>query len=113
MNTYVLKTYNTKDAHSYWENEVGAFLLLAAQERIDQSLVRFLGSYKQGDTHNMLLEYADRGTLEDYFRSVAPPSLSGDILMFWDRLFSVLKALARIHALDRPDGFRGPDILVG
>ena len=72
-----------------------------------------MGSYKQGDTYNMLLEYADRGTLEEFFRSVAPPSLGGHIVMFWDRLFNVLKALSRVHATERPDGFHGPDILIG
>ena len=112
-NTYVLKTYNTRDANSYFNNEVDAFNKLAHRNLTDQSLIQFFGSYKQGDTYNILLEYADRGTLEDFFRNVTPPSLSEDVVMFWGRLFSIIKALSRIHALERPDGFCGPDILIG
>lgn len=111
-NTYVLKTYNTKDAHDYYQNEVDAFKKLA-KNRTDQSLIQFLGSYRQGDIYNILLEYADCGTLEDYFRKVSPPSLGEDIIRFWKGLFNVIKALSRIHEIERPDGFRGPDVLIG
>lgn len=112
-NTYVLKTYNTKDADSYYTSEVDAFKKLATKKGVDESLIQFLGSYKQGDTYNILLEYADRGTLEDFFGKVPPPSLSEDIVMFWGRFFNVIQALVRIHGTERPEGFRGPDILIG
>lgn len=112
-NTYVLKTYNTKDAKDYFENEVDAFRKLATKNGIEKSLIQFFGGYKQGDTYNILLEYADCGTLEDFFQNVTPPSLGEDIEMFWGRLFNVIQALSHIHKLARPDGFRGPDILIG
>jgi hypothetical protein len=112
-NTYVLKTYNTKDADSYYANEVDAFMKLSTKKGVDENLIKLLGSYKQGDTYNILLEYADRGTLEDFFQKTNPPSLGHDILLFWSRLFNVIKALQRIHATERPDGFCGPDILIG
>lgn len=95
----------------YFENEVDAFTKLATKD--DPSLIQFLGSYRQGNTYNILLEYADRGTLEDYFQRVAPPSLGKDIVMFWERLFKVTQALSRIHKTERRDSFRGPDILIG
>ena len=112
-NTYVLKTYDTKDASKYFDNEVDAFKKLATKDRKDQSLIRYFGSFKQGDSHNILLEYADLGTLENYFERVTPPSLAEDVVMFWGRLFNVLKALSRIHENERPSGFCGPDILIG
>lgn len=86
---------------------------LTTKRKIDEHLIQFLGSYKQGDTYNILLEYADRGTLGDFFKENIPPSLGEDILIFWRRLFNIIKALRRIHATARPDGFRGPDILIG
>jgi hypothetical protein len=79
----------------------------------DESLIKLLGSYKQGDTYNILLEYADRGTLEDFFQTTRPPSLGEDIILFWSRLFNVIKALLRIHSAERPDDFSGPSILIG
>lgn len=111
-NTYVLKTYNTKDADKYYANEVDAFMKLS-KKGVDENLIKLLGSYKQGDTYNILLEYADRGTLEDFFQTTPPPSLGEEIIVFWSRLFNVIKALQRIHATERPDGFCGPDILIG
>jgi hypothetical protein len=111
--TYVLKTYNTKEADIYYEKEVDAFKKLATKDEMDQCLIQFLGNYRQGDTYNILLEYADRGTLEDFFKKEQPPKLGRDVVTFWSRLFNVLKALSRIHETDRPDGFLGPDILIG
>lgn len=112
-NTYVLKTYNTKDADRYYTTEVDAFMKLSTKKEAGESLIKLLGSYKQGDTYNILLEYADRGTLEDFFQTTDPPTRGKDINNFWSGLFSVIKALQRIHATERPDGFDGPDILVG
>jgi serine/threonine protein kinase len=111
-NTYVLKTYNTKDAAKYYANEVDAFMKLNKKGH-DESLIKLLGSYKQGDTYNILLEYADRGTLEDFFLTTPPPSLGEEIIVFWSRLFNVIKALHCIHETERPDDFRGPAILIG
>lgn len=112
-NTYVLKTYNTKDADIYYANEVDAFMKLSTKNAVDENLIKLMGSYKQGDTYNILLEYADRGTLEDFFQNTTPPSLGHDIIVFWSRLFNVIKALQRIHVTERPDGFCDPDILIG
>ena len=113
VNTYVLKTYNTSDAKRYYENEVQAFKKIASKDREDKSIIQFLGSYKQSDTYNILLEYADCLTLEDFFRNVTPPSFSKDIALFWQRFFDLLKALSYIHIIERPDGLTGPDILIG
>lgn len=112
-NTYVLKTYNTKDAHTYFENEVNAFKNLTSKQGTSKNLIQFLGSYRQGSTYNILLEYADRGTLEDFFQRESLPTLGDDIFMFWERILHVMKALSSIHSTERPDGFCGPDILIG
>ena len=62
----------------------------------------------------MLLEYADRGTLENYFFNVSPPTTGDDILRFWEALLEITKALCNIHSLkpgkDVPSGL---DILQG
>lgn len=47
----------------------------------------------------MLLEYADRGTLEQYFKSVQPPSSGEDTIKFWRGLFKTLGALVAIHSV--------------
>ena len=57
----------------------------------------------------MLLEYADRGTLEQYFNTVQPPSSGEDILKFWCELFKTLRALAAIHNVQPSDSAASSD----
>ena len=45
----------------------------------------------------MLLEYADRGTLEQYFNTAQPPSSGEGIINVWRELCKILPALAAIH----------------
>ena len=78
-----------------------------------ESVVAFYGSFKTKGTYNVLLEFADRGTLEDYFHSARPPSTADDILMFYERFFQVNKALTRIHELKPEKDVKGFDILQG
>ena len=108
-----MKTYNTRDADDYYDNEVRAFKYIAARDEIDKSFIQYLGSYQQGGTYNILLEFADGGTLEDFFQYTAPPTSSEQILMFWERFFNVVKALSLIHEYEGPEGVKGPDVLVG
>jgi serine/threonine protein kinase len=73
-------------------------------------IIGFHGSFTRGDTHNVLLEFADKGTLEDYFRTQIPPVDPEDIINFWQALFKILDALRHIHQLD---GTGGPLIFHG
>ena len=53
----------------------------------------------------MLLEYADQGTLEDYFEHTDRPATEREIAEFWDGLLGILGALKAIHGTPE----RGPD----
>jgi len=68
-------------------------------EKVEENIVTFHGSWQQGDTFNILLEYADKGSLSDYFQKVPPPQEGKDIVMFWKSFIEVVKALCRIHEL--------------
>jgi serine/threonine protein kinase len=63
-----------------------------------ESIIKFHGSYTHGNDFNILLEYADKGTLEEYFQRQTPPNRSGDIIKFWDGLFQLIKAVKTIHS---------------
>src|SRR5436305_11627172 len=93
-NTIILKRYLTKDAEEAYKQEVTGFRSL----RHCESIISFYGSYKHGDDYNILLEFADKGSLEEYFLKETPPSRGEDIIKFWDRLFQLIKALRAIHA---------------
>lgn len=93
--TFVLKTYNTADAERYYHNEVNGFLNLG----INTNIIGFHGSFVWDGTYNVLLEYADRGTLEQYFHTIPPPSSGEGTTKFWRELFRTLGALAAIHGV--------------
>jgi len=92
-----LKTYVTRDAEKYYENEKNAFMYLRTTGRPDPSLIGFYGSYVHDGTFNIILEYAKEGTLEDYFQNISPPSSGQDITKLWDGLLRLIGALSRIH----------------
>jgi hypothetical protein len=107
-NTFVLKTYFTSDAEKYYNTEVGAFRVIGP----NSSIIGFRGSFTRGDTYNVLLEYADKGTLEDFFRTQDPPTDGEEIIQFWEALFQIIDALRRIHEV-KSDGISGPPVLSG
>ena len=51
------------------------------------------------DVYNIILEFADKGNLEDYMKAVQPPSSIKDMVDFWDGLFSITHGLAFIHGM--------------
>ena len=99
--TYVLKTYRTKHAKRYYRSEVDGFKRLrygGPNGKPCTQIIGFYGNFTQGDSYNILLEYADQGTLEDYFRNTPSPSNGIDIVTFWDGLLcGVFEALKIIH----------------
>ena len=69
-------------------------------------LIGFHGAYEHNDTFNILLEFADGGTLEDLFDRSPRPEQPRERLDFWSRLFGGLfKALNLIHQIkgNHPD----------
>jgi len=63
------------------------------------SIIKFYGSYIHRDEFNVLLEFADKGSLEEYFQRESPPSQSADIIQFWEGLFQLIKGLKTIHSV--------------
>ena len=113
MNTFVLKTYKTKDAEKYCRAEVDAFTKIQSGNRHHhQCIIGFYGSFVRDGTYNILLEYANKGTLEQYFQTTAPPQSGKDILKFWRELFAVIQALYIFHNA-RPSDYDGEHNFLG
>lgn len=94
--TYILKQYHhTENAEKDYNAEVQAFGILGSVE----GLIGFKMGYEQGNTYNVILEDADKGTLEDYFKNTEPPSTSIDIHNFWKGILNLLPAVMKIHAV--------------
>jgi serine/threonine protein kinase len=67
----------------------------------------------QGETYNIILEFADQGTLEEYFHKTGPPARGEDIMDFWKGMFETIKALQCIHQAGGKGPNEGPQILHG
>lgn len=87
----MVKRYLEKDEY---KQEVKNF----SNSKHSESIIRFHGSYIHGDSYNILLEFADKGSLDEYFQKQMPPSRGRDIIKFWDSLLQLIKALKAIHS---------------
>jgi serine/threonine protein kinase len=65
--------------------------------RSSRGMIDFYGSFHYQGSHNIILECADQGSLEDYFREVDKPSGAEDIAEFWSGMFAITEALMAIH----------------
>ncbi|KAF2687076.1 kinase-like protein [Lentithecium fluviatile CBS 122367] len=100
--TFVLKTCPARNDHHHYD-EVQAYKDMRTEHDVMSNMVRFFGSWKQGHTYYMLLEYADGGTLESFLQDTAPPTKREHIIMFWERMFDLIKLIARIHKHPNPN----------
>jgi serine/threonine protein kinase len=90
----LLKRYPTKEGEPHYNKKISGFRSV----RQADSIIKFYGSYIHGEHYNILLEYADKGSLEEYFKRESPPSRGIDIIKFWEGLFQLIKGLKAIHS---------------
>lgn len=108
---YVLKTFRSRDAEINYNNERAAFSLLRGSKP-HPHIVCYYGSFRHSDTFNIILEYADRGDLEQYLQNTNPPSNAADIVNLWEGMSGLLLALLKIHGLQL-DSAKGPRTMTG
>lgn len=96
-NTFVIKTYTCKNSEQRYRRELHAFQELRASINPTTGTIFFYGSYWQHDTYNIILEYANSGTLEEYFQNVVPPSKSEGIMKFWESMLNLINALRNLY----------------
>lgn len=94
----MLKSYApSPGAKLFYSNKIQAFRKVDnARGNRKSNIIGFRGSFTRGDSYNLLLEYADQKTLEDYFKR-EPPTESEDIIRFWEELFEIVFAVNIIH----------------
>ncbi|KAH8590626.1 hypothetical protein B0O99DRAFT_675870 [Bisporella sp. PMI_857] len=110
-NKLVLKTYFGKYSDIYFNNEVNAFRKI--RSCCASSIIGFYGGFKHGNRCNILLEFADKGTLERYFKEITPPTSGEDINRFWKHLFQLAGALHSIHEVQASSAMSDPRPLQG
>ncbi|KAK5720388.1 hypothetical protein LTR17_015025 [Elasticomyces elasticus] len=95
--TYVLKVYDGPDAQKHHDSEVNAYGKIQTGGLHTESLLRYYGTYTYEGMYHVILEYADVGTLEEYFKTVPIPTEGKDIIALWRGVFALADAVFRIH----------------
>lgn len=68
-----------------------------AGSRDAEGLIEFYGSFEYRGTFNIILQYADAGTLEQMFAQRDPPDTGEMMIAFWANLFQIIKGICEIH----------------
>ncbi|MDI1492535.1 MAG: hypothetical protein OHK93_003749 [Ramalina farinacea] len=97
---YVIKSYRTHEAQDCYETECNGFRKLRQDSKPPANIIAFYGNFMWGSSRNILLEYADCGTLKDYMKDKAPPVRAEDIERFWNNVLALLDGLLTIHGKD-------------
>jgi len=101
--TFVLKSFENEipDGKEQYDQELNSFANILHAGN-DPYIVSFFGSFKHGDTFNIILEYANEGTLEDLMQNTPPPKSPGDLYELWGALLRLLQGLTTLHNLRFP-----------
>lgn len=104
----MLKTFENEipDGKEQYDQELNSFASILHAGN-DPNIVSFFGSFKHGDTFNIILEYANEGTLEDLMQNTQPPKKPEHLYELWGALLKLLQGLTTLHNLNFPseDGF--------
>lgn len=107
-----MKTYRTPEAEEYFKAEREAFVKLRYDEQPHPNIIEYYGSFVREGTYNIILEYADRKSLDEYMRDTDAPTSVQEIMLFWSRFFAILDGLVQIHGTPGT-GSQEPHILLG
>lgn len=108
----MLKTYRGRDAKEQHDAERAAFLRLRYNQEPPLFVIAYYGSFYDHDTYNIILEYADRGNLNDFMKSTPEPRNREDMIDYWDRFCRITHGLAHIHGLEGSETL-GKSVLLG
>ena len=93
-----MKSFRRRDAESNYEKESKAFgHITRGGTRSAAGLIGFYGGFEYRNTFNLILEWAERGTLEDFFHHDDIPSTGSEILALWTSVLETVKGLGVIH----------------
>ncbi|KAI1141158.1 kinase-like domain-containing protein [Hypoxylon sp. FL0543] len=112
--TMVLKVYTSLELY---KAEVNAFTMIynsASNEEILKldNIIEFYGHFAQNNKYYLLLEFAEQGNLDSYFKNTKPPESASEMVQFWKSMFKLFQGLILIHNLGGIDeesttAFRG------
>lgn len=75
-------------------------------------ILTYYGNFKQEGTVNLIIEFANKGSLEEYFEHEGPPTNPQDIANFWHAFYQIVDGyhtiLKHLDSLKVEDGLLPP-----
>lgn len=93
---FIVKTFGDRDKDVY-AREVEAYTMLQRSSSPRTPIVKANASYTWRGSHNIILEYADRGSLDEFWASNAPPVSHDSIRDILESLLKLSQALQELH----------------
>ncbi|KAK3320296.1 hypothetical protein B0T19DRAFT_404801 [Cercophora scortea] len=94
QDTFALKVQLDSNSH---RNEVKAYTVIRNMSNPPEYIVKYYGSFIQGEAHCLILEHADGGNFLEYLKKTPPPSDPQDRLMFWKSYSGYIKGIRGVH----------------
>ena len=97
--TFVLKTFRSQRARDLYrkEREANEKVHGSFDGRYETGIIGYYGSFEHRNTFHIILEYANRCTLEHYLDTVPQPIEAEDTYSFWENILVLIRALEAIH----------------
>ncbi|KAI0020697.1 hypothetical protein F4780DRAFT_779370 [Xylariomycetidae sp. FL0641] len=94
---FVLKTYhNDKTKRKLYDNEREALTIL--KNKSIENVISLYGCFRQNESYHLILEHANRGSLEDLLDKGCAPTSAEDRLYFWTSLLRVIHGFRAVHS---------------
>ncbi|KAI5464963.1 hypothetical protein BGZ63DRAFT_421950 [Mariannaea sp. PMI_226] len=97
--TVVFKVYSTEEAKDLFKAEADAYTSILAEHA--DYITMCYGSFEQNGKYTIILEYAPRGTLLDFWLNTHPPHDTAELTRYWRASFQLLQGLELIHEVSR------------
>jgi serine/threonine protein kinase len=95
---YAVKTYRRRNAQNSYEKELEAFRRITeAGSKSAPGIIEFYGSFEYRGSFNTVLEYAEAGTLERFWKEHDRPSTGSDGIAYWESLFEIVRGVWWLH----------------
>jgi hypothetical protein len=96
----VVKEYPKCELEPSFENEVNVYISLsntARKDVVSKYFLKYHGSFIQNQKGYILLEYANEGSLLDFFQRRTPPYTRETLNDLWSNIFELLLGLSILH----------------
>lgn len=99
----VIKEYPKSEIEHSFKNELEAYLSFqypGNEHYVSEYFLEYYGSFKQKDKGFIILEFADEGSLLEFFKRNEMPRTREELLGFFENLSRLLSGLRLLHAQD-------------